>query len=203
MSHTEISRSIFPEAASVKTNPDRRKHLTPHETTALIDAAGRSGRQGARDKLLCLLLYQHGLRVSEGVNLRWSAVDFRAGTLAVRRSKRGRNSTHPLWRNEIGALRRLRKEWPDGEYVFQSERGNPLCDDMARRIIARAGKASGLAFHVHPHMLRHTCGYKLINSGQTAERSSIISGIQISRPQRCILSYRPTHSTACSIEPKI
>jgi type 1 fimbriae regulatory protein FimE len=165
MSHTALAQPINPAAASLKRDANRRKHLTPQEAAALIDAAGRSGRQGGRDKLLCVMLYQHGLRVSEGVNLRWSAVDLRGGTLTVKRSKRGRNSTHPLWKNEIGALRRLRKEWPDGEYVFQSERGNPLSDDMARRIIARAGEAAGLPLHVHPHMLRHACGYKLINSG--------------------------------------
>ena len=34
-----------------------------------------------------------------------------------------------------------------------------------RKIIARAGRAAGLPFPVHPHMLRHACGYKLANDG--------------------------------------
>jgi type 1 fimbriae regulatory protein FimE len=32
-------------------------------------------------------------------------------------------------------------------------------------MIARSGKAAGLPFSVHPHMLRHACGYKLANDG--------------------------------------
>lgn len=32
-------------------------------------------------------------------------------------------------------------------------------------LIARAGDAARLPFPVHPHMLRHGCGYKLVNAG--------------------------------------
>ncbi len=34
-----------------------------------------------------------------------------------------------------------------------------------RKIIARAGELAGLGFPVHPHMLRHACGFKLANDG--------------------------------------
>jgi hypothetical protein len=33
------------------------------------------------------------------------------------------------------------------------------------RLLQRAGKAAGLTIRVHPHMLRHACGYKLANDG--------------------------------------
>jgi integrase len=32
-----------------------------------------------------------------------------------------------------------------------------------RRMITRLGKAAKMPFGVHPHMLRHACGYKLAN----------------------------------------
>ena len=32
-------------------------------------------------------------------------------------------------------------------------------------MIARLGVASGFGFPVHPHMLRHACGFKLANDG--------------------------------------
>jgi type 1 fimbriae regulatory protein FimB/type 1 fimbriae regulatory protein FimE len=34
-----------------------------------------------------------------------------------------------------------------------------------RKLVARAGEAARLAFPVHPHMLRHACGFKLANDG--------------------------------------
>jgi type 1 fimbriae regulatory protein FimB/type 1 fimbriae regulatory protein FimE len=33
-------------------------------------------------------------------------------------------------------------------------------------MVARAGRIAGIPFRVHPHMLRHACGYKLANDGQ-------------------------------------
>jgi integrase len=33
------------------------------------------------------------------------------------------------------------------------------------RMLQRTGRAAKLAFTVHPHMLRHACGYKLANDG--------------------------------------
>ena len=32
-------------------------------------------------------------------------------------------------------------------------------------MVARLGVAAGFDFPVHPHMLRHTCGFKLANDG--------------------------------------
>jgi type 1 fimbriae regulatory protein FimB/type 1 fimbriae regulatory protein FimE len=50
-------------------------------------------------------------------------------------------------------------------HVFSMERGGPLTDSGVRKVIARAGEEAKLGFPVHPHMLRHACGYKLANDG--------------------------------------
>jgi len=34
-----------------------------------------------------------------------------------------------------------------------------------RKMVARAGETAKLSFPIHPHMLRHACGYKLANDG--------------------------------------
>jgi type 1 fimbriae regulatory protein FimB/type 1 fimbriae regulatory protein FimE len=34
-----------------------------------------------------------------------------------------------------------------------------------RKIVTRAGDQANLGFPVHPHMLRHACGFKLANEG--------------------------------------
>jgi integrase len=43
-----------------------------------------------------LCTYRYGLPVAELVDLRWDQIDFKAGTLHVRRVKRGTPSTHPV-----------------------------------------------------------------------------------------------------------
>ena len=69
-----------------------REYLTPDEVEKLATAAG-NGRYGHRDRTLLLLMYRHGLRVSEAVALRWDAVDLSAGALHVARLKNGVDST--------------------------------------------------------------------------------------------------------------
>lgn len=40
-----------------------------------------------------------------------------------------------------------------------------LTPSTVRKMVARAGKKAAIIFPVHPHMLRHGCGFKLANDG--------------------------------------
>ena len=52
-----------------------------------------------------------------------------------------------------------------GIYIFTLERGAPFTPAGFRKMVARLGVAADLGFPVHPHMLRHACGFKLANDG--------------------------------------
>ena len=142
-----------------------REYLTSDEVERLMAAAGRVGRHGFRDRTLFLIAFRHALRVSELVSLRWDQIDLKQGQLHVRRAKNGVDSTHPLRGAELRALKRLEREYERSPYVFVTERRGPLTTSAVRKIVARAGELAGLGFPVHPHMLRHACGYKLANEG--------------------------------------
>lgn len=142
-----------------------REHLLPLEVEAMVKAAKAFGRHGHRDATLILLAYRHGLRISELVALRWSQVDFSGGTIYINRLKHGVSATHPLRGPELRALRQLQREYPDSPYLFVSERGAAMASATARGIIERAGVKAGLPFPIHPHMLRHACGFYLAASG--------------------------------------
>ena len=129
-----------------------------------MKAAG-DNRHGHRDATMVLLTYRHGLRASELSVLRWEQVDLLHGILHVARVKNGMPSVHPLTGKELRALRRLQREQEPGRYVFMSERGAPMSPVGFRRMLERLGKAAKMAFGVHPHMLRHACGFKLANQG--------------------------------------
>jgi site-specific recombinase XerD len=142
-----------------------REYLTNAEVEQLIKGAG-DNRWGHRDATMILLAYRHGLRVAELVTLRWDAIDFAHGRLHVHRVKGSSESVHPLSGREMRALRRLKREQePDSPFIFTSERGAPFSPAGARKMIARLGDAAGFDFPVHPHMLRHACGYQLANRG--------------------------------------
>ena len=167
------SRKSAPHPVNGKVPPRRvsnierrpREHLTRDEVERLIEAARRVGRHSHRDATLILLAFRHGLRVSETVALQWTQVDFKNGLLHVNRLKGGVPSTHPLSGAELRALRKLRRDYPDTQYVFVSERKAPLSTAGVRKVLARAGEMAQIGFPVHPHQLRHATGYALANKG--------------------------------------
>jgi integrase len=160
---TTVKQTVGPQR---RPNSDyrTREHLTEAEIERLI-AATKSNRHGHRDATMILVAYRHGLRASELVTLRWDQIDFDAGILHVTRRKRGTPSTHPISGDELRALRRLKREAKPGPFVFVSERGSPFSVAGFQKLIARAGVAAGFEFQLHPHMLRHSCGFKLANDG--------------------------------------
>ena len=148
-------RTVMPKRAK---NSDlrSREYLTEHEIDALM-AGARQNRYGHRDATLILVAFRHGLRPSEAVDLRWEQLDFTRAVLHVRRSKSGTPS--------VRAFRRLQRESKASPFVFISERGAPFTTAGFARMIERVAKSAKLGLKVHPHMLRHACGFALANAG--------------------------------------
>lgn len=142
-----------------------REHLTLDEVEELMKAAGNTGRHTQRDRTLILTMFRHGLRVSEAVDLKWDQVDFKKGSIHINRLKNGKPATHYLEGDEMRALRRLRRENPKSPFIFLSERGGPMTRSTVNKLVERAGREAEIEFPVHPHMLRHACGYYLANKG--------------------------------------
>jgi type 1 fimbriae regulatory protein FimB/type 1 fimbriae regulatory protein FimE len=150
-----------------------REHLTEAEIDKLLAALKRN-RHGYRDWLIGLVIYRHGLRVSEACDLRWDDIDLPRRTIMVRRLKGSTDSVHYLERDEVNGLKLLhRQQQADGikgAHVFINERGQPFGRMGIGRMIERAGEAAGLPFPVHVHMLRHSTGYALAARGMDTRR---------------------------------
>jgi site-specific recombinase XerD len=85
-------------------------------------------------------------------------------------AKRGRlkNSLsveQPIAGDELRAIKRYLGTRTDKlPWLFPSERGQPMTRSAVNYLIGIAGEIAGLK-SVHPHMLRHSCGYYLANTG--------------------------------------
>jgi type 1 fimbriae regulatory protein FimB len=145
-----------------------RKHLTGIEVERLI-AAIKGSRNEKRDRCLVLLMYRHGLRVSEACGLLLEQVDTESRVLHVRRLKGGLSTTQPLRGEELRAI----KVWlgdrqrlkPEGLTFFVSEQLKPLHRSTVNLALKKYGELANLSVAVHPHMLRHACGYALADQG--------------------------------------
>ena len=155
----------------MKNNRDikKRNFLTQNEIESLLNAAN-SGPHAARNYCLTLLCFIHGFRASEICRLRISDIDLRSKCIYIHRLKKGFSTTHPLLNKEIQALKRwldIRDEYPQStsEWLFLSRKGNPLSRQQFYQIISASGDQAGLPLEIHPHMLRHSCGFALANMG--------------------------------------
>ena len=160
-----------------KTNRElrSREYLTPKEVERLMKAA-RGNRRGHRDATMILVAYRHGLRASEVCALRWDQFDFKQATVHVNRIKNGLPSVHPIGGEELRALRKLKREEPESQFLFLSERGAPFTTEGFRKMVTRAGAVAKFSFGVHPHMIRHACGYKLANDGRDTRAIQLYLG---------------------------
>ena len=144
-----------------------RKHLTGLEVERLI--AARGSRNEARDRCLLLLMFRHGLRVSEACRLKLDQVDTESRVLHVARLKGGLSTTQPIRGDELRAigvwLKQRARMKPTCKSFFISEQRTPLHRSTVNYVMQKFSEAAALPLLAHPHMLRHACGFALADSG--------------------------------------
>lgn len=152
-----------------------REYLTADEIDQLIAALRKKSRNPNRDALLVTMMFRHGLRVGEAVHLKWDQVDFKDSTLRVNRLKGSKDSVHPIPGGELRLLRKLERE-KSSRYIFLSERKSPLTTQAVYRMLRNVEQDLGWDFPIHPHMLRHSCGYYLANQGHDTRSIQMYMG---------------------------
>ena len=141
-----------------------KNFLNEAEVDRLLEAA-KLGRHGMRDHLLLLMTYRHGLRVSEAIGLRRDHVNLDQSRLWVERLKNSLSVEHPIAGDELRAIKRYLATRQDRlPWLFISERGQQMERTTVNYLIRTAGEQAKLG-HIHPHVLRHSCGFYLANRG--------------------------------------
>jgi type 1 fimbriae regulatory protein FimB len=145
-----------------------RKHLTSREVERLIGAT-KGSRNVVRDRCLLLLMFRHGLRVSEACGMKLDQVDTESRVLHVARLKGGLSTTQPLRGDELRAVSGWLKERarmkPTGKAFFVSEQRKPLHRSTVNLLLRKYSTIASLPLLAHPHMLRHACGFALADQG--------------------------------------
>ncbi len=138
-------------------------------TLELLDTPAGDGPRAARDRAFLELLYAAGLRVSEATGLTLERLDLEQRSVRVI-GKGNKTRDVPIHARAAAALREwltVRGELLVGEsdLVFVADRGGPLSDRSARRLVERVAKEGAIGRHVHPHQLRHGFATHLLDRG--------------------------------------
>lgn len=90
-----MRQNVKSEACQPTDAHERTKNfLSDTEMDGLL-AAAKKGRHGSRDFLLLLMMYRHGLRVSEAIRMRHADLNLQQARVWIRRLKNGLSVEHP------------------------------------------------------------------------------------------------------------
>ena len=156
-----------------------REHLSRDEVLTLIKAA-RGNRYGARDAAAIWICFNHGLRASELVDLRWADVRWDERKLMIRRLKGSRSGEHILTELDKRALGPLRAK---GQRPTDTVFG--ITTVGFRKMLTRLRLPAELAaLDIHPHMLRHACGYDLVGRADLQARAAFLGHVRLENTVR-------------------
>jgi integrase/recombinase XerC/integrase/recombinase XerD len=142
--------------------PKKLPHfLSVDEVLSVLHDFDKHDGKFLREKVLFLLLYGGGLRVSEACALRWNDIQWSQKTLRVL-GKGSKERLVALPTLSIEVLQRWKKQSGFDEFVFGELALNPR---TAYEMIRQSGRRAGLLKPLHPHALRHSFATHLLSSG--------------------------------------
>ncbi len=148
--------------------------LDQNEIVAILKLAAS---ESARNHAMVLLAFKHGLRASEVCDLRVSDIDLANGTIVVRRLKGSLKSSQDLLDipgQPLVSEKRVMKAWlaeratyhDKSDFVFRSQKGGQLDRSAFYRLFQSLAQRAGLPkTKQHPHCLKHSLGFFLVEQG--------------------------------------
>lgn len=160
------------------------------EIQKLLDAPDPKSAKGLRDAAMLELLYAAGLRVSELVALKASAVNLEAGFVRVF----GKGSKERVVPMGSHARKKIQTYWDYGRpqllkadvspHLFVARAGNPMTRQGFWKLLKRYGAKAGIQKTVTPHSLRHSFASHLLEGGADLRAVQMMLGhVDISTTQ--------------------
>lgn len=141
-----------------KRNRTRIEMVTGEEVNRMVEACSR-----LRDKLILLMLYTSGVRVSELVQASVENVDGNRFTIIGKGNK-----PHVCYFDRTVAeqlQQYIQFEGINSGPIFRTTTGKAIHAPAITHIVRKAAKIAKISKHVHPHMFRHGFATSMLENG--------------------------------------
>jgi len=150
--------------------------LKKDEYEAMLEICEGNDEISSRDKMLLMVLYNTGCRVSELINVQVSDVSIsnKSGTSSIHFYGKGRKErTTPIWKTTAHYIEQYIKSkgLERKDRLFQNKQGGNLTrSGVSQRIALLATKASSITpslkeKKISPHTFRHSAAMNLLQAG--------------------------------------
>ncbi|MEI6290543.1 MAG: tyrosine-type recombinase/integrase [Chloroflexota bacterium] len=187
-----------------KTTKGQKFHgevYTKDEVMALVDACN-DGASGLRNKVLLIVLYRTGLRISEALSLRSSDYNSQESTLRVigKGNKMRVVGLDSQTKMNLDMWIAKRKELGINGVgnltifcgISKNNFGKPVKSVYVRLLLKRLAKKAGIEKRMNPHSLRHSFAHDMLNEGIGLQHIQISLGhSNISTTSKYLQRFNP------------
>jgi len=176
----ETSKLVFP-----RLRQQLPKFLSEIEIDKLLTHAAQDQTNlGIRNRIMLLLLYVTGMRISELIELKLQSIHFAEGLIAVH-GKGDKQRLVPVTPEVIELIKNvyLEQVWPQltagyaTEYLFvQSGQSDHLSRQSFWLILKKMARSAGIEHHISPHILRHSLATHLLKKGANLRLLQVLLG---------------------------
>jgi integrase/recombinase XerD len=145
--------------------------LSVEEVNLLVDSIDLSLAEGQRNRAIIETLYGSGLRVSELVNIKLSAIDFDCGVARVD-GKGSKQRLVPLSEEALVQIslwklirNKMKIQKGHEDYLFLNRRGAKLTRVMILIMVKKLATQVGIEKTISPHTFRHSFATHLLEGG--------------------------------------
>jgi integrase/recombinase XerD len=146
--------------------------LSPEEVQRFLDCL-----QGIKHRAILTTCYAAGLRISEAVHLKPTAIDSQRMVIRVEQGKGQKDRYVMLSHKLLDTLRSYWKAVRPKEWLFPGDHaGQPITRDAVGNACEKARHLAGLSKPVTPHCLRHAFAVHLLEAGTDVRTIQLLLG---------------------------
>ncbi|MBR6071942.1 MAG: tyrosine recombinase [Acholeplasmatales bacterium] len=169
-----VSDNFFKEIDTPKTKKGLPKGIGENEIKMLFDICDLDNKLGYRNYCILGCLYGCGLRVSELCNMEIKDIDFNERLIRIH-GKGSKDRDVIMYEELSDSLKHYISTFRvellynskelNNRNVFLNKNGTKLTRVGVRKILEKLVSDCGEAYHISPHMLRHSFATSLLNNG--------------------------------------